>query len=52
MDKDEGQTMDTREWDAYIASAPNLVTAIERFEEAVQAGVDVGELLELQSKRA
>jgi hypothetical protein len=39
------------EWDLYIGSAPNLAVAIERFEAAVMAGVDVAILSTLQGAR-
>lgn len=36
------------DWHASIRSAPTLADALDRFEEAIGAGVDVGALLALQ----
>lgn len=53
---DEGSTMSTvdtaADWDAFIASAPTLIEAMERLERAVNTGVDMPALLALQAERS
>lgn len=42
----------TRDWDAYIASAPNFVAAQDRMYEALAAGANFAALLAAQTERA
>jgi hypothetical protein len=39
------------EWDAYVASAPNIADAMDRIEQAVVAGVNFALLVATQNAR-